>query len=425
MQQPEGSNSNGDLLVLLRGPILVAAVVTSVLISLAQTLTWVAIIQSSLLFVGCAVACYDSASIGHDRFRRFVRTQLEGIVWDDVLHKFFHPDFSWYNFFTKTFVGQAAWVYLFPSTPEQRRHLLQATLNINDEDQAQQILFAPGGYQKMLLPDSFLQWLEGGEKKHNTGVMEREGSIKSKDECANIIVVETVLEGDTMSSSTSESVSELDTSDGTAHPKNPSPLPTEKLVRENGGTNKNSSEKSTQHQQRQRQPKDASAYIIPSIAETMQSVIVEAVSNQIRKLLVYTPNQKQTAALGVAAAVSLAMQLRWSKRSRTMALGFLEASSISGLSAVTAGAGSMFLAKGAFALGNFQLNERNLVSYISTILNWRNNMKEVSGSSTDVGSESNTSKSRRDWRKLYYAAAVVMLLIGLKKRKQARQQQVR
>ena len=405
-------NSN-DLLVLLRGPLLVAAVVISVLISVAQSLSWVSIAQLSLLFLGCAVACYDSASIGHDRFRQFLNTQLEGIVWDDVMYKFFHPDITWYSYFTETFLGQAAWVYLFPSTPAQRRHLLQATLNIHDEDQAQQILFAPGGYKTMLLPESFLQWLDG-DKKRQTALG---GSVKREGKYANIIV-ENTCDGDAVSSSSSvsgqttekESILDFEASVEVNH-HNKSSLTTEKLNKEKGG--KKIVDGNAQHS---RQPNNAPEEAIPSISDTMQSVIFETVADQFRDLLAYAPDSKQIATLGLAAAVSLATQLRFSKRSRNIALGFLEASSVVGLSAITVGAGSLFLAKSSVAMGGFQVNERNLVSYISAILNWR---KGMAGLSSCSNADDSGGKAQL-WRKVYYAAAVV-LLIGLKRRRHARQ----
>lgn len=402
-------DDNGDILTLLRGPIVVGAVLISVAFSVLQNLSWLSIAQMSILFLGCAVSCYDSASIGRSRFRRYVKTRLEGIVWDDVMYKFFHPDFVWYKYFTETLLGQAAWVYAFPSTPTQRRQLLQSTLNIHDEDEAHRVLFAPGGYKELLLPQSFLRWLENERDSSSTsegGHSITESSTGKKESCLDIPGHETAC-GDAGSSSSSvsgqtsekESTIDFEASEfSLSH--NRTTLTTEKLIRKEG--KKKTNEGDTHRSQTTNIP----TATLPSIKDTMQSIISETISTQLQDFLAYTPNKKQTAALGVLAAASLAVQFRCSKRSRNIALGFLEASSLAGLSAVTMGTGGLLLAKNTFEMGSFQLNARTLVPYIKAALSWKNGVGGGSGT---------TGKDR--WRKACYIAAVVML-VGLRHRRQ-------
>ena len=403
-------DDNGDILALLRGPIIVGAVLISVAFSVLQSLSWISIAQMSLLFLGCALSCYDSASIGHSRFRRYLKTQLEGIVWDDVMYKFFHPDFVWYKYFTETLLGQAAWVYAFPSTKTQRRQLLQSTLNIRDEDEAQRILFTPGGYKKLLLPQSFVRWLEdeGGNSEGDHSI---QGSTGKQDSCLDMPRHETACgDAGSTSSSVSGQASEKESTIDFEAPEfllshNKSTLTTEKLIRKEG------KKKTSKGDTTRSQATNVHTTPVPSIKDTMQSIVFETISTQLQDLLAYTPNKKETAALGVLAAASLAVQFRCSKRSRNIALGFLEASSLAGLSGIAMGAGGLLLAKSTFETGSFKLNARNLVPYIKAALSWK---KGVAG-----GSQANRGDNER-WRKACCVAAVVML-VGLRHRRQTRQ----
>lgn len=402
--------------MLLRGPILVGAVVTSILCSVLKSLSWCTIAQMSLLILGCAISCYDSANIGHHRFRRYVKTQLEGIVWDDVMYKFFHPDFVWYKYFTETLLGQAAWVYAFPATPTQRRQLLQSTLNIPDEEEARRILFAPGGYQELLLPQSFLKWLKQDGTAdtscnlgENRAIQSCVGQPENREK-----EVGNEMAGDAASSSSSVSgqASEKESAINFEASEISFPDITGTLTSEKCTTRRN--EKKTSEWCAPSQTASPPTAPVPSVKDTMQSIIFETLSSQFQDLLAFTPDKKQTAALGLVAAASLALQLRYSKRSRNIALGFLEASSVAGLSAITMGAGSLFLAKSTFETGSFQLDAKSLVPYIKTLLSWK---KAVTDRRTNRASDDSNDR----WRKIYYAGAI-LLLFSLRHSRQRRQQ---
>ena len=416
-------NDNKVDFVLLRGPILVGAVLVSIAISVLQNLSWLSITQISLLGFGCALACYDSVHVGHNRFRRYLKVWLEDIVWDDVMYKFFHPDFVWYKYFTETLLGQAAWVYALPSTPTQRRHLLQSTLNIMDEDEARRILFVPGGYQKLLLPESFLRWLDNdgadqcrGNTRENRSMHSSEGR---QEHCVDSAGNDMASSGDAASSSSSVSgqASEQESEIDFEAPEFSIPFIARSSTAKkytNKEDEKEKTEGSALNQPTTRTTARPPTTPIPSIKDTMQSIIFDTLSTQFQDFLAVAPDRKQTAALGLCAAASLAFQLRYSKRSRSIALGFLEASSVAGLSAMTLGAGVLFLGKCTSETGSFQLNAKSLVPYIKTILSWK---KVVTNSSTGRTSDSHHDR----WRKACFAAAC-FILFSLRRRRQSRQQ---
>jgi len=399
--------NGNDLLLLLRGPLLVAVVVVSILVYVVQTLSWTALAQIGLLGLGCLLTCYDSVRIGHDRFREYVNEQLEGLVWDDVLYKFFHPNVIWWRYFTDTFLGHAAWAYWLPSTPEQRRRLLQATLHLDNESDAQHILFSPGGYKHVVLPNFVLKWLDGAGKNDvnvaatNEATTTNQNSVEtiSIDEDHVVIGGKPTVEGDTDSSASS--VSGL---------VNEAEFPEEVFSRSKGrnlATSQRTENKS-------KEKKTLTAPADPSLAETFQAVLFDTVTESVKNLLSYTPNQKQTAAVGLAAALSLGVQLRYSKRSRAIALGFLEASSVAGLSAVAVGSGSLLLTKMLFSN---QLHEGNIVSYMSILLKWRKNVRKLLSSA-----DSSVSGGQGDRYKKWACILTALLIIGVKQLRGAQRQ---
>jgi hypothetical protein len=371
--------------VLFRGPAVLAIAVFSIAISVLQALSPLAIIQLILLLIGITLSCYDLSRISNNNIRAFLKRQIDSVVWDDALYKFFHPEMTWFRLFTETLIGQA-WMYCLPFTSAQRVRLLQATLRI-DEVRAQHILFAPGGFKEMLLPQSFLRYLDGGD------VPAIEGSQIIRNSCKDFIVI--TSDGDAESSSSSEAVSSS----------------SEGLDSQVSGPDRSSiAVPGTKTDTTSQDKKESMATVTtPALPYTISSVMLELISTQLSEIVAYSRDSRAINALGIAAAAGLALQLRFSSRARKIILGVLETASITGLSAVAFGAAGLALTKAVLPKGPFHVDERNLHKYIGFVLHCRKTLSESFSSDKDNG--------QKRLKALVYAT-LVLLCLGIKRHRQ-------
>ena len=370
-------------------------VVLSVLIPIAQSLSLADVVKLGTLLLGFALCSYDVARIGNNRikvFKLYLRHTLNRVVFDDVMYKFFHPDVPWYNIFTETILGKALCIYLLPSTSSQRTRLWQASLDVQ-EDQARNILFAPGGYQKNLLPKQFLGWLDKDDKTEKTDNQEhatwkdrKEKSLPnsvekpvetSSSSCPSMAYAFT-SEKKTITTRTklkSESAIETQLVIGHANPANASstsPL---------RNRNKNH-DRSSQSQSAEQSESHPSVYERSATADTIRQIVGSAVADHMRVILRHCPDESHLTAMGLLSGLLLAFHLRISPRARGIALGILETTSVVGMSAITFGASSLAILK---------VNQANLHCYISRVLHWRRKMLSLLASPSDC----NNHDSRR------------------------------
>lgn len=381
-----------------------AVAASSVVLTLLQNLSVLAIVQLSLLLIGIIFSCYDTVRLGHGRLREYMRRQLDATVWDNALYNFFHPNYDWYTFLTETMLGQV-WIYILPLTASQRVRLLQASLGV-DEQEAQNILFAPGGYKNMLLPDSVLNWLEG-EKKNGAN----EIAVSSDKVTDDYAEVTTSADVDAESSTSSEGISPT-AADCTTDEVHSSRLGSEVGVLKESSTEENV--KRTQSVNRKDcTPRKTQLQEPPSLRATIASIFLEyVVQGQLSPALGYMPEPRHIKTAGIAAATALALQLRCSRRARGIVLSILEASSVAGLTAVTMGAASILLAKRKIPHETFHVNERNLCSHVSNVLQWRQHLLDLFSSSE------NNNNNKKRWKIIFYAAFGLMGLAVERRRQQ-------
>lgn len=383
-----------------RGPVLIAVALLSVAVSIAQSLSLAAIIQLNLLGLGIVLLSYDSARVGHEQLRSFLRRKVNAIVWDDMMYLFWHPNFDWWKVFVETFVGQASWMYILPSTSAQRMQLVQAALRV-DEQEAQRILFAPGGYQNLLLPRTFVKWLEDGPSSN-----ERNCDDQSVDRPRRIVDATTLEDlGSTPSSSSSSETSLVKEchSDSEVFVEHADAIGAASTLDNDNASHNKSSSVTAQNKSIDRPP---------SMNETMKSIIYKTLSDQLKDVLTYGPDPKQLATVGVTAAAALALQLRYSSRSRRIAMGVLEGSALAGLSTIGLGAASLLLAKTFGPGGNFPIREGNIVTYISKVLQLRTSLLGLRPSNT--GGEPDNNRYKRG----VVCAAIVAVLLTLRRPRQ-------
>lgn len=388
-------NHEDESLLVLRGPLLIAVVVLSVLIPIAQSLSLATVVKLGSFLLGLALCSYDLARIGNNRlkvFKLYLRDRLKRVVFDDVMYKFFHPDVSWYKIFTETVLGKAICIYMLPSTSSQRTRLWQASLEIQ-EDQARNILFVPGGYQRNLLPKQFLGWLDNDDETEKRNNQENPTWKDRKGKYLPTFVekpVDTTVsscpsvgsavasEKETITTSTkvkSESAIRTEPVNGHANPANASSSSPLCI------SNKNC-DRSPQSQSAEQRESDPSVDERPSTADTVRQIVGSAVVDHMRLILQHCPDASQLTAMGLMSVLLLAFHLRVSPRARGIALGILETTSVVGMSAITFGASSLALLK---------VNENNLHCYISRVLHWRKKMLSLS----EASSGGNTHDSRR------------------------------
>jgi hypothetical protein len=141
---------------LLRGPVLIGAVVSSVAVPYLLQLSQDTVLKITILILGLILLCRDLVSVTEHQLRVFIGRKLDGIILDDFLRSIYDPETGWVASIIGTCAGNAT-MYALPMDAEQRTKLMQATLWV-DQTQARSILSEPGGC-KQLLPEAFQRWL--------------------------------------------------------------------------------------------------------------------------------------------------------------------------------------------------------------------------------------------------------------------------
>ena len=143
-------------LQLLRGPVLIGAVVSTVALPYLFQLSNATLFKVAIFCLGIALFCKDLLSVTETKLRGFLARKIDGIILDDFLRSIYDPETGWIASIVGTSVGNAT-MYALPMDSEQRTKLMQATLWV-DQTQARTILSEPGGC-RYLFPESFQKWL--------------------------------------------------------------------------------------------------------------------------------------------------------------------------------------------------------------------------------------------------------------------------
>mmetsp|Transcript_27117 Transcript_27117/g.41027 ORF Transcript_27117/g.41027 Transcript_27117/m.41027 type:complete len:359 (-) Transcript_27117:223-1299(-) len=141
----------------LRGPCIVAVVLTPWILKRALQLPAITILSGLFLIIGVILTFHDGMLFLKEKFRRQCNETLKYIVLDDVLRNIFDPQIGFIAAVVSLVVGNAS-VYSLNLTQEDRIRLLQSCLWTTKQD-AQELLMAPGGI-RLLLPDAIQQWLQ-------------------------------------------------------------------------------------------------------------------------------------------------------------------------------------------------------------------------------------------------------------------------
>ncbi len=142
--------------VLLRGPLLITTVLTALSLPYLLELSIETLVCLALFVMGIIVTLFDVVFFAESSLRRRTAQFLDNLVLDNVLKSWFDPETGWMASIMAFWVGNAT-MYTLPTTDAQRIRLVQSSLWTSDE-QARNILFAPGGF-KVMLPETLQLWL--------------------------------------------------------------------------------------------------------------------------------------------------------------------------------------------------------------------------------------------------------------------------
>lgn len=157
-----------SFLLLSRGPILIGAVISSLLFPfVAECFSTKMFVLLGIAMVGFVFFCHDLWMFATREFRFGVNRILDSIVLDDLLRAIYDPETGLVACLVATFVGASS-MYALRMNPYQRTRLVQVSLDINGEEQAHTVLMEPGGC-KFLLPEMVQDWLFSGETHESHG----------------------------------------------------------------------------------------------------------------------------------------------------------------------------------------------------------------------------------------------------------------
>ena len=159
---PTSTRSRSYILLLLRGPIIVFAVIISLLFPYIQEYctVWV-FMHFTIAIVGLLWICHDLKIIIESKTRYILNFLLNKIILDDVLKVIYDPIDGIWACMVGTFVG-ASTIYGFNMNNEQKIELMQSSFYfLRNKYEAHTVLLEPGGCKK-LLPNEVQQWLSTG-----------------------------------------------------------------------------------------------------------------------------------------------------------------------------------------------------------------------------------------------------------------------
>ena len=151
------------ILYFSRGPILVLAVIVSLLLPYIQEyITPNVLMHLAIASLGIFWMLRDLSTILEDTTRSGLNLVLDSIVLDDVLRAIYDPISGLYACCVGTYLGASS-MYGLNMNENQRAELVQSSLGLKDETEAHSVLLDPGGC-KTLFPEEVQNWLRLSEE---------------------------------------------------------------------------------------------------------------------------------------------------------------------------------------------------------------------------------------------------------------------
>ena len=326
---------------LLRGPAVLFVAASYLLFTLLlQTsketqLCLLAIGLGTLLTV-CDWAAHiqQSVLVLQQRLRKELHNRANAVVLDDVLRSIFAPDTGWIATICGTWIGTAG-MYALPLDAEQRVRLFGSGLaEVDGTLDAREVLLRPGGLLR-LLPDGWRGGNsigdsdsvgEGGKSKSDrvpitVGSVER--SIRWEDEPQPVGTMDDSMEEEDDSATADATDEGSDSSASSAHP----PLHHDAdTARRSASAPPRIPRPPTIRQQQQQDPATVAA-----------SVLSELLGKMLDRSLA-SVEQSTVQTVGMASALTLALQLRRSPRARSALWTMAQGAAALGLAGTAVGA---------------------------------------------------------------------------------------
>jgi hypothetical protein len=322
------------LLSLLRGPLLLSAVLLPLFARHLLLMRLETIFSMVLLTLGLALTCHDFFQLLESKTRDFIHRSINAVVLDDVMKSLLDPASGMLPCLLGVILGNAT-MYSLPLSTSQRVRLLQSCLAVPDEEVATHILMEPGGIQQ-LLPRSVRQWLK------SSNLCGDDQSAQSPDRLESTTGTCEDHDEDFSSSSTNscqDTDTEMERSDAT-----------QARVGDTGRT--------YAKQEREQTPISADGIRSPVSVDpppdplvVMGTILKELSFDGVSRLTQGIPDAWLQRA-SVAGAVAFYLQLRSSPRTRRMVLGVLEGSTAIGFASVALGALIALVAKNSIIRAN-------------------------------------------------------------------------
>jgi len=370
---PANASSSSIILVLLRGPIIIAGILISVVYPLLNDISIQSWIQIAFFCTGLAMTVLDVFRLAQEKTRSSLQTLVKSIVLDDILRALFDKE-GLFAVMVSTFVGNAA-MYNFVNE-DQRTRLVGACFGTHQRE-ADTILHSPGGILK-LFPDFIQHWVnddkerwdgeEEGTMKHHI-VEEQQNTHAGKighhngSRCPKVPLDNNTKsptqikfsnqsspawDDASESSSSNESSSEgVDDSTGPLRTKtgeHDDEIDASVRVASRGGQSPTSSTQ-THRMRTQNLPFPASGGAscpsrsvnttpkLDNFEEVLMSVVQEVMSTWVKNVCHSVPDRSMKA-IGIAASLALVTHMRCSPRARNVVMGVMEGTAAFGVAGI-------------------------------------------------------------------------------------------
>ena len=358
--------SESNPLMLLRGPLIVFGVVSALLAPYLAQLSLETVGLLSLLVVGLGFTLWDAVSCISEQSRTYLSTQIDKIVLDDILKAIFDPEVGLIANCVGCFLGSSA-MYSVATTEEQRVRLMQSGLWVRDPEIARNVLYQPGGI-KLLFPPVVLEWLEASSAVPPAGPT----LITTKRGCLGSVVQDVGWTEKCHESSDDESVTALYDEE-------------KRTIRHSAGETGNEEEPIRRYaappfaasvanaETNRRAHSDDSQTDPPWPHEVLGSILMENVREKLGASwndLLRQVNRSTLTMTACTATLLLVVQLKTSRRARSLITGALQSLTAIGLSSIAVASGAMICAS--------HWDERKLsLSVVKDMFieNWRRNWK--------------------------------------------------
>lgn len=336
------------LLLFLRGPLLMVAVVSAIAMPHLLELSTRSFIFLLLFAAGLFLTAADTIALAESTLQRRVSSFLNTVVLNNVLKSWFDPETGWFACWTAFLLGNAT-MYALPISDDQRIRLVESSLAVSNQ-QAQRILTTPGGFQE-LLPENIQIWLNGKSVEGNETRRMEEDESKSTAENHECDQSDQTDETDPMSEAETPSRRRTDGKEENE------PVPCSRGLRQTRDDKNDISTPPTivQHPTPPQYPIDVLGGILK---ETGMNIIKQACLNM---------SDSKIQGIAIAASAAFCLQMYKSPRSRRIVSGAIQGSAALTFASVTVGAIAALVTK-ARVLDSPLGGQRQELSFLSGML---------------------------------------------------------